>query len=121
MQTVYIRFDLDTELVGTLNVIYRQYNFPDGWKTEEIENYLWDEYHDLQIEHYESYLDYYNYCLDREYIEDDPVGVDNYDYWDEYIVHVDEQGGYHVQDFAFDEDEMGNSTYPLEVITVEGQ
>ena len=61
MQTVYIRFELDTDFVGTLNVIYRQYNFPDGWTTEEIENYIWDEYHDLQMEHYESYSDYYEY------------------------------------------------------------
>ena len=119
MQTVYIRFELDTELVGTTNVIYRQYNFPDNWTTEQIDNYLWEEYHDLQMEHYESYSDYYEYCQDREYTEDDAEGVDNYDYWDEYVVHVDEHGGYHVQDFAFDEDEMGDSIYPLEVITIE--
>jgi hypothetical protein len=121
MQTVYIRFELDTDFVGTLNVIYRQYNFPDGWTTEEIEDYIWNEYHDLQFEHYESYSDYYEYCQERGYTEDDEYGVDNDDYWDEYVVHVDEQGGYHVQDFAFDEDEMGDSIYPLEVFTIEGE
>ena len=41
------------------------------------------------------------------------------DYWDEYVVHVDEQGGYHAQDFPFDEDEMACSAYPLEVYTIE--
>lgn len=121
MQTVYIRFELDTNFVGTLNVIYRQYNLPDNWTTEQIDNYIWEEYHDLQKEHYELYSDYYDYCQELGYTEDDTVGVDNYDYWDEYIIYVDEQGGYHVQDFAFDEDEMGDSIYTLEVITVEEQ
>ena len=119
MQTIYIRFELDTDHVGTKNVIYRQYNLPDGWTTEQIDKYIWEEYHDLQLEHYESYSDYYDYCQEREYTEDDPVGVDDYDYWDEYTVYVDEQGGYHVQDFAFDEDEMDDSIYSLEVITIE--
>lgn len=119
MQTVYIRFELDTDFVGTLNVIYRQYNFPDGWTTEEIDDYIWNEYHDLQFEHYESYSDYYEYCQERGYTADDEYGVDNDDYWDEYVVHVDEQGGYHVQDFPFNEDEMDDTIYPLEVFTVE--
>lgn len=120
MQTTYIRFELNTDFVGTLNVIYRQYNFPDNWTEKQIDNYIWEEYHDLQMEHYESYLDYYDYCRDREYTEDDPVGVDNYDYWDEYIVHVDEQGSYDMRTFPFKPEEMEDTNYPLEVITVEG-
>ena len=54
MQTFYVRFQLDTDFVGSSEILYRQYNFPDNWTPEQIDNYIWEEYHDLQMEHYES-------------------------------------------------------------------
>ena len=41
MQTFYVRFQLDTDYIGATEVLYRQYNFPDDWTPEQIDNYIW--------------------------------------------------------------------------------
>ena len=120
MQTFYVRFQLDTDFVGSTEVLYRQYNFPDDWTQEQIDNYIWEEYHDLQMEHYESFSDYYNWVRDMGYVEYDSEDEYEDEYQDEYETHVMEQGGYHIQNFVFTEDEMDDAAYPLEVFNIGG-
>lgn len=120
MQTFYVRFQLDTDFIGSSEVLYRQYNFPDDWTPEQIDNYLWEEYHDLQMEHYESYTDYYNYVRDMGYVEYDTEDEYEDEYWDEYETHVMEQGSYDMQTIPFEPDEMEDANYPLEAFTIRG-
>ena len=81
MQTFYIRFQLDTDFVGSSEILYRQYNLPNDWASEQIDNYIWEEYHDLQMEHYESYSDYYNWVRDMGYVEYDSEDEYEDEYW----------------------------------------
>lgn len=121
MQTIYVRFELDTDMIGTTEILYRQYNFSGNWTTGQIDNYIWGEYHDLQMEHYESYSDYYNWVRDMGYVEYDSEDDEYWEeYWGEYETYVMEQGGYHIQDLPFNEDDMNDTNYPLESFTIRG-
>ena len=120
MQTFYVRFQLDTDFIGTSEVFYRQYNFPDDWTPEQIDNYIWGEYHDLQMEHYESFSDYYNWVRECGFVEYDSEDEYEDEYWDEYETHVMEQGSYDIQTIPFDSDEMEDAIFPLEIFTIRG-
>lgn len=120
MKTIYVKYELETEFVGTYSKEYCRYIFPDDWTQEEIDNYIYEDYSDMQMKHYESYLDYYDYCREYEYTENDPAGVDDYDYWEEYQIYVEEQGSYEILDHEPTEDEMSDSAYSMQEIIVRG-
>lgn len=120
MQTFYVRFQLDTDFIGTSEVLYRQYNFPNDWTPEQIDNYIWEEYHDLQMEHYESYSDYYNWVRDMGYVEYDSEDEYEDEYQDEYETHVMEQGSYDMRTVPFEPDEMDDTNHPMEVFNIRG-
>ena len=120
MQTFYVRFQLDTDFVGSSEILYRQYNFPDNWTPEQIDNYIWEEYHDLQMEHYESFTGYYEWVRDMGYVEYDSEDDYEDEYQDEYETHVLEQGSYDMQTIPFEPDEMDDTNYPLEAFTIGG-
>lgn len=120
MQTIYVRFELDTDMIGTSEVFYRQYNFPDNWTEEQIDNYIWEEYHDLQMEHYESFSDYYNWVRDMGYVEYDIEDEYEDEYQDEYETHVMGQGSYTMRTFPFKSEEMEDAIFPLEAFTIGG-
>lgn len=108
MQTIYVRFYLSGESEGTQQSIFAHYEMPDLWTTEYIDAVLWDKYLEMQLEHFEQYSGYYEYCEDQGYFEEEEgYQLSEEDvYWDEYLSYVMEQGGFHVQNYPFTEEEL---------------
>ena len=108
MQTIYVRFYLSGESEGTQLSVFAHYEMPDLWTTEYIDAVLWDKYLEMQLEHFEQYSGYHEYCEDHGYFEEE----EGYElaeqdaYWDEYLSYVMEQGGFHVQNYPFTEEEL---------------
>ena len=122
MPVIYVRYQLDTNFVGTNNVEYCRYVFPDDWTQKQIEDYIWDEYSESQMTHYESYSDFWNYCVEQYDIEINDGNEDYvYDeYWDEYASFVLEQGSYEILDHKPTEDEMSDSSCPMNHFDIRG-
>ena len=78
MQTFYVRFQLDTDFVGASEVLYRQYNFPDGWTTEQIDNYI-NEY-GVKVPTYVKVYLAYEPILPEDNLDLNIANYDNYQY-----------------------------------------
>ena len=110
MPRIYIRFELSGEAMGTTDVLYRYWDVPENYTETQIENGIYESYVDYQLEHYDQYADFNDYCDDWDVDPDEDDGSA----YDEYYVHVMEQGSYEVLDHEPTEDDMCDSIWPLE-------
>lgn len=113
MQTIYVRFYLSGEAEGTQESVFVRYEMPDAWTTEYIDDILWDRYLEMQLEHFEQYSGYFNYCEDQGLFEEEEgyEFAEEGGYWDEYVSYVLEQGGFHVQNYPFTEEELAEGIF----------
>lgn len=105
---IYVRLILSGEGVGTEDVIYGYINVENGCTADQIDNAVYEAYVDRQIDWYETYNDYADYCDANGY------DADSDDAWDEYRVHVLELGSYEILDHEPEDDEMDDSIYGIE-------
>lgn len=112
MPRIYIRFELWGDSMGTMDVLYRYWDVPEDFTNEQIDNEVYESYVEYQLEHYEQYSDFSDYCDEWGVDEDEDDGSA----YDEYIVHVMEQGCYEILDHEPTEDEMCDSIWPLEAL-----
>lgn len=105
---IYVRLILSGEGVGTEDVVYGYIEMEEGCPEDQIDNAIYTAYVDRQMDWYETYNDYVDYCDANGY------DADSDDVWDEYRVHVLELGSHERLDHKPDEDEMYDAIYGLE-------
>lgn len=96
MLTYEVTFHLAGEDIGTESELVLPYCFDKELTDEEIDTILWDEYCDYQLPYYEQYGGYYEYCSEEE----NPEEIT----WEDYLVHVYEQGYFTKELKSFDEE-----------------
>lgn len=83
-----VHFHLSGDTMGTERDLVLDYEFDEEMTDEEIEHLLWTDYCEFQLNHYEQYSGFHEYCEEFGLEEND-------DNFDSYAIHVCECGYYH--------------------------